>query len=57
MFRAGIGHSLVIDPAGRQWRARSYEDFDTRYVETATGSRSPTLTPRYAEAREYLPRP
>ena len=27
IFRGGVGHSLVIDPSGRIWRARSYEDF------------------------------
>jgi len=31
IFRGGVGHSLVIDPAGRIWRARSYEDFATTY--------------------------
>src|SRR4051794_26992984 len=31
IFRGGIGHSLVIDPAGRLWRARSCEDFQTAY--------------------------
>ncbi|HRC87231.1 MAG TPA: hypothetical protein PK413_16625, partial [Thermoanaerobaculia bacterium] len=31
IFRGGVGHSLVIDPAGRLWRARSYEDFATTY--------------------------
>src|SRR5690349_3998553 len=31
VFRGGVGHSLVIDPEGRLWRARSYEDFDTTY--------------------------
>src|SRR5437868_141647 len=36
IFRGGIGHSLVIDPAGRLWRARSYEDFDTTYAITLT---------------------
>src|SRR5437870_1092085 len=32
IFRGGIGHSLVIDPAGRLWRARSHEDFETTYA-------------------------
>src|SRR5262249_38954283 len=31
IFRGGVGHSLVVDPDGRLWRARSYEDFDTTY--------------------------
>src|SRR4051795_4110485 len=31
IFRGGVGTSLVIDPEGRLWRARSYEDFETTY--------------------------
>ncbi len=53
IFRGGIGHSLVIDPAGRLWRARSYEDFDTTYTLTATTCEIATLTPLYAQMREY----
>src|SRR4051794_15390145 len=34
VFRGGVGHSLVVDPAGRLWRARSYEDFVTTYDHT-----------------------
>jgi hypothetical protein len=56
IFRGGVGHSLVIDPLGRMWRARSYEDFDTTYTITANSCEIETLTPRYAEMREYLPR-
>ena len=29
IWRGGVGHSLVIDRAGRLWRGRSYEDFET----------------------------
>ena len=36
IFRGGVGHSLVIDPRGRLWRARSYEDFYTTYRLTGT---------------------
>jgi len=57
IFRGGVGHSLVIDTSGRLWRARSYEDFDTTYAITADSCEIATLTPRYAEMREYLPRP
>jgi hypothetical protein len=53
IFRGGHGHSLVIDPAGRLWRARSYEDFETTYVFTETSCEIATLTPVYAQMREY----
>jgi hypothetical protein len=57
VFRGGVGHSLVVDPRGRLWRARSYEDFETTYTITANSCEIATLTPLYAEMREYLPRP
>lgn len=53
IFRGGVGHSLVIDPAGRLWRARSYEDFDTTYRFVGGSCEIDTLTPRYALMREY----
>lgn len=53
IFRGGIGHSLVIDPEGRLWRARSYEDFETTYVFIGTSCEIDTLTPLYAGMREY----
>jgi hypothetical protein len=53
IFRGGVGHSLVIDPAGRLWRARSYEDFDTTYEFTERSCEIATLTPLYAQMREY----
>lgn len=56
VFRGGVGHSLVIDPAGRLWRARSYEDFLTTYVITPSSCTIATLTPLYDQMREYLPR-
>jgi hypothetical protein len=56
IFRGGVGHSLVIDTEGRLWRARSYEDFDTEYGVTANSWEITSLTPRYAEMREYTPR-
>src|SRR3569832_1349152 len=56
VFRGGVGHSLVIDPAGRLWRARSHEDFETTYT-LANGTCSiATLTPLYAQKREFTPR-
>jgi hypothetical protein len=54
IFRGGVGHSLVIDPDGRLWRARSYEDFDTTYRFTETSCEIEALTPLYAQMREYL---
>jgi hypothetical protein len=53
IFRGGVGHSLVVDPAGRLWRARSYEDFDTTYRFTGRSCEIDTLTPLYAQMREY----
>ena len=56
IFRGGVGHSLVIDSAGRLWRARSYEDFETTYRFTATSCEIDTLTPIYAQMVEYRQR-
>jgi hypothetical protein len=56
IFRGGHGHSLVIDPAGRLWRARSYEDFETTYAFSGTSCEIATLTPLYAQMSEYRPR-
>jgi hypothetical protein len=56
IFRGGVGHSLVIDSAGRLWRARSYEDFETTYRFTGGIYEIDTLTPLFAQMREYLPR-
>ena len=56
IFRGGVGHSLVIDPGGRLWRARSYEDFETTYSFTANSCEIDTLTPLYAQMREYVAR-
>jgi hypothetical protein len=56
IFRGGVGHSLVVDREGRLWRARSYEDFETTYVFVEDGCEIDTLTPLYAQMREYRPR-
>ena len=53
---AQSGHSLVVDPNGKLWRARSYEDFDTTYLFKDGSCEIDTLTPRYAHLREYHPR-
>ena len=55
IFRGGVGHSLVVDPAGRLWRARSYEDFDTSYRLGDGSYEVDTLTPLYEQMREYRP--
>ena len=56
IFRGGVGHSLVIDRAGRLWRARSHEDFETAYVFNGSIYEIDTLTPIYSQMREYGPR-
>ena len=56
IFRGGIGHSLVIDPDGRLWRARSYEDFETTYTFSEDKCEIDTLTPLFDQMREYGPR-
>ena len=56
IFRGGIGHSLVIDPNGRLWRARSYEDFETTYTFSKDKCEIDTLTPLFDQMREYRPR-
>jgi len=53
IFRGGIGHSLVVDPEGRLWRARSYEDFATTYSFEDDECRITALTPLYPRMREY----
>ena len=53
IFRGGVGHSLVIDRAGRLWRARSHEDFATTYRFTERTCEIDTLTPLYGQMREY----
>ena len=56
VFRGGVGHSLVIDPTGRLWRALSHEDFHTTWDITPTSCAIATLEPIYSQMREYLPR-
>ena len=56
IFRGGLGHSLVIDPDGRLWRARSYEDFNTSYTFSEDKCEIGTLTPLFEQMREYKPR-
>ena len=53
IFRGGVGHSLVIDGAGRLWQARSYEDFVTTYTIADGRCDIATLTPLYAQMRQY----
>jgi hypothetical protein len=56
IFRGGVGHSLVLDPDGRLWRARSYEDFATTYRQESASFEIDTLTPLYHQMREYRER-
>jgi hypothetical protein len=53
IFRGRTGRSIVIDPAGAMWRARSYEDFDTAYAITESSCTIAALTPRYEEMQRY----
>jgi hypothetical protein len=55
IFSGGIGSSVVIDPNGRLWRARTYEDFETTYDITPTSCEIASMTPVYKDMREYLP--
>lgn len=52
IFRGGVGHSLVIDPSGRLWRGRSYEDFETGYRFEGGTCAISSLTPVYEQMRE-----
>ena len=54
IFRGGIGTSIVIDPQGRLWRARTYEDFETTYTITPTSCEIATMKPNYSLMREYV---
>ena len=56
IFRGGVGTSLVIDPQGRLWRARSYEDFETTYRIHDNTCEIEALRPLYSQMTEYLPR-
>lgn len=56
VFRGGVGLSIVVDPAGRLWRARSSEDFETTYHLTPTTCEIASLTPIYSQMREYVMR-
>ena len=56
IFRGGVGHSLVIDAAGRLWRARGYEDFETTWNLQHGTCDIATLTPIYGQMREYVVR-
>jgi hypothetical protein len=56
IFRGGVGHSLVIDPNGRLWRARSYEEFETTYIFIEGRCEIGALTPLCNQMREYQPR-
>ena len=56
IFRGGVGHSLIIDPSGRLWRGRSYEDFETGYRFEGGTCVISSLTPLYVQMRELTKR-
>ncbi|HEX8252881.1 MAG TPA: hypothetical protein VF846_07030 [Thermoanaerobaculia bacterium] len=53
IFRGQTGRSIVVDPLGTLWKARSYEDFDTEYAITPTTCTIASLTPRYEQMHAY----
>ena len=53
IFRGAVGRSIVIDPDGTMWRARSYEDFDTKYNITKNECRIESLTPIFDAMERY----
>lgn len=56
IFSGGVGLSIVVDPEGRLWRGRTYEDFATNYRLTETTCEVESMEPRYAQMREYVAR-
>ena len=56
IFRGGVGTSLVIDPEGRLWRARNYEDFETTYRIEGNTCEIEALRPIYSQMRQYVPK-
>jgi hypothetical protein len=53
IFSGGVGLSLVIDPEGRLWRGRTYEDFETTHTISGTSCEVESMTPKYDQMREY----
>jgi len=53
IFSGGVGLSLVVDPEGRLWRGRTYEDFETKYKVSSTSCEVESMTPKYRQMREY----
>ncbi|HEX8773114.1 MAG TPA: hypothetical protein VF735_05875 [Pyrinomonadaceae bacterium] len=54
IFRGSTGRSIVIDPEGRLWRARTYEDFETTYTITARSCEIATMKPNYSLMKECV---
>ncbi|HEX8174939.1 MAG TPA: hypothetical protein VF543_07455 [Pyrinomonadaceae bacterium] len=54
IFRGGTGRSIVVDPEGRLWRARTYEDFETTYTIADTSCEIDTMKPNYSLMKEYV---
>jgi hypothetical protein len=57
IFRGKTGRSIVVDPHGTLWRARSYEDFDTEYLITRSTCTIASLTPRFEHMQRYSLQP
>jgi|SRR6185437_7985727 len=54
IFRGGVGTSLVVDPEGRLWRGRNYEDFETTYRIEGNTCEIEGLRPIYSQMRQYV---
>lgn len=57
IFRGQTGRSIVVDPLGTLWKARSYEDFDTEYLITGSSCTIVSLRPKYEDMQPYSSRP
>jgi hypothetical protein len=56
IFSGGVGLSIVVDPEGRLWRGRTYEDFATTYRLGDGTCEVESMEPRYAQMKEYTAR-
>lgn len=53
IFRGQTGRSIVVDPRGTLWKARTYEDFDVEYAITESTCTIKAITPKYELMRPY----
>jgi hypothetical protein len=53
IFRGQTGRSIVVDPLGMLWKARSYEDFHIEYVIEHWTCSIASITPNYEFMQPY----